>query len=322
MAKMLWGSMGSMLRALFIGTLILLLLLYTRKIFPVDASSQAARRPQDVHVQQGKPPSDLPPPYSYRTQNIVASDKVIVTPKQRTDSIDWMRGFCREFGCAIVPYSMDPEPEPGMWIPETTQGHEAGAYLSYIVEFYNDLPAYSIFIHSNEEQWHNDMFGPRTADYLRNLRFEAVDAQGFVNLRCTTAPLCPDSWHLLSPQKQDLDYMYLLDYLPKIYAELFNTTEDAAPQRTGNLCCAQFVISRDRIRRRPRSDYERMLRWVATTDVSDNYGIGFFMEKMWHIVFGLEPVYCPRYEQCRCDVYGWCGPLPSGEVLTPITVDR
>lgn len=53
MAKMLWGSMGSMLRALFIGTLILLLLLYTRKIFPVDASSQAARRPQDVHVQQG-----------------------------------------------------------------------------------------------------------------------------------------------------------------------------------------------------------------------------------------------------------------------------
>lgn len=250
-----------------------------------------------------------------------------MTPKQRTDSIDWMRGFCRELyvghlaslcvflrcvmlrerlssivsiillltdwcpsGCAIVPYSMDPEPEPGMWIPETTQGHEAGAYLSYIVEFYNDLPAYSIFIHSNEEQWHNDMFGPRTADYLRNLRFEAVDAQGFVNLRCTTAPLCPDSWHLLSPQKQDLDYMYLLDYLPKIYAELFNTTEDAAPQRTGNLCCAQFVISRDRIRRRPRSDYERMLRWVATTDVSDNYGIGFFMEKMWHIVFGLEPV--------------------------------
>ena len=22
---------------------------------------------------------------------------------------------------------------------------------------------------------------------------------------------------------------------------------------------------------------------------------------------------CPRFEQCRCDVYGWCGPLPSGE---------
>lgn len=51
MAKTLRGSMGSILRALFIGTLILLLLLYTRKIFPVDASSQPAREPQDV--QQG-----------------------------------------------------------------------------------------------------------------------------------------------------------------------------------------------------------------------------------------------------------------------------
>lgn len=28
---------------------------------------------------------------------------------------------------------------------------------------------------------------------------------------------------------------------------------------------------------------------------------------------------CPRFEQCRCDVYGWCGPLPSGEVLEAIT---
>lgn len=27
---------------------------------------------------------------------------------------------------------------------------------------------------------------------------------------------------------------------------------------------------------------------------------------------------CPRYEQCRCDTYGWCGPLPSGEVLQPV----
>jgi hypothetical protein len=27
---------------------------------------------------------------------------------------------------------------------------------------------------------------------------------------------------------------------------------------------------------------------------------------------------CPRFEQCRCDVYGWCGPLPSGESLQAV----
>ena len=26
---------------------------------------------------------------------------------------------------------------------------------------------------------------------------------------------------------------------------------------------------------------------------------------------------CPNYEQCRCDLYGWCGPLASGETLRP-----
>ena len=28
---------------------------------------------------------------------------------------------------------------------------------------------------------------------------------------------------------------------------------------------------------------------------------------------------CPNYEQCRCDLYGWCGPLFSGDTLQPVT---
>lgn len=34
----------------------------------------------------------------------------------------------------------------------------------------------------------------------------------------------------------------------------------------------------------------------------------------------LTLISCPRYEQCRCDVYGWCGPLKSGETLQAVTV--
>jgi hypothetical protein len=26
---------------------------------------------------------------------------------------------------------------------------------------------------------------------------------------------------------------------------------------------------------------------------------------------------CPDHDQCRCDLYGWCGPLASGQTLRP-----
>lgn len=185
---------------------------------------------------------------------------------------------------------MDPEPEPGYLIPATTQGREAAAYLSYIVDFYDELPAYSIFIHSNDEQWHNDVLGPRTSDSLRHLRFEAVEARGFVNLRCTSAPLCPDAWHPLNPAIHDVDYLYLMDLFPQIYETLFNAPREEAPRRVGALCCGQFVVTREKIWERPHEDYMRILEWIVNTDVTDDFGIGFLMEKIWHIIFGLQPI--------------------------------
>lgn len=235
---------------------------------------------------------------------------------------------------------MDPTPEPGYLVPSTTRGREAAAYLSYIVDFYNELPSYSVFIHDKEMQWHNDVGGVKTSDTLRSLRFEAVEARGFVNMRCSTAPLCPDAWHPLHPDPHDLKYLYLMDEFPRIYTELFDAPPEEAPLRIGTPCCGQFIITREKIRERPREYYLRILEWVKTTDVTDNFGIGFVLEKIWHIIFGLEPIQyvddladliqkvgtdnyssCPRLEQCRCDLYGWCGPLPNGEILTPVTID-
>lgn len=185
---------------------------------------------------------------------------------------------------------MDEVPEPGYLLPATNQGREAAAYLSYIVDFYNELPAYSIFIHSNEKHWHNDVLGVRTADSLRGLRFEAVEARGFVNLRCSSAPLCPDAWHPLNPAPHDLDYLYLMDIFPGIYAELFDAPAEEAPLRIGSLCCGQFVVTRAKILERPRDDYLRILQWTATTNVADSFGVGFLLEKIWHIIFGLDPI--------------------------------
>ncbi|OAL71684.1 hypothetical protein A7D00_3713 [Trichophyton violaceum] len=62
----------------------------------------------------------------------------------------------------LVPY-----PAPGYEI----QGREAVAYLTFIVDYYESLPDYSVFIHANENQWHNDFFGGKTNKTLNNFRY-------------------------------------------------------------------------------------------------------------------------------------------------------
>ncbi|CAI7640528.1 unnamed protein product [Penicillium palitans] len=214
---------------------------------------------------------------------------------------------------------MDKRPEKELLIPHSSRGREASAYLSFIVDLYDNLPEYSIFVHADPDQWHNDLFGPQTSNTLPNLRLEAVDAMGYLNLRCTNDPGCPAHIHTNSPSQEDIDSNDARANFPRIYKDIFG--EDAhVPDTIGGICCAQFAVSRARIQERPKSDYIRMSNWVDEKSIPfvDNYGVGWVFETLWHVVFGMEGVHCPDYEQCRCDNYGWCGPLPSGKTLTPI----
>ncbi|KAI9925300.1 hypothetical protein MW887_006227 [Aspergillus wentii] len=227
------------------------------------------------------------------------------------------KGMCLGNTIPFV-YTTETPPERDLLIPRTTRGREAAAYLSYVVDFYDRLPPYSIFVHSNPDQWHNDLFGPHTSVTLRNLRLEAVDVKGYVNLRCEHNPGCPTSVSPFRPTEIDIKNNDIRAFFPQVYQTLFDVPSADVPDEIGNVCCGQFAVSRERIVSRPRADYERMLEWAETTELTDNFGVGWVFEKVWHIVFGMEALYCPRYEQCRCDAYGWCGPLPSGETLQAV----
>lgn len=230
-------------------------------------------------------------------------------------------------------YTTESKPEKGLLVPRTTRGREVAAYLSYIIDFYDRLPKYSIFIHATHDQWHNDILGPKTLETLPHLRLQAVDAHGFINLRCTHTPGCPVGVNPKNPTQTDIEKKDIRAYFAQAYQELFAVPFEEVPTHIGNVCCAQFAVSRERIRARPRKDYERMLNWARGTSLTHDFGVGWVFEKVWHIVFLMDSTQyvhsitrilsillmllnsCPRYEQCRCDNYGWCGPLASGERL-------
>ncbi|KAJ5174661.1 uncharacterized protein N7482_000538, partial [Penicillium canariense] len=203
-----------------------------------------------------------------------AEDVAIVAATTAKDDVQWIYEFCEE-GRARNPHFY--------------QGHEASAYLAYLYDHYNDLHPYTIFIHGREDQWHNDIAGPRTYNVLQNLRYEAVEANGYVNLRCSTTPGCPSTLYQKDPKDHDRQYQYLLDQLPEILHYLLGIDPVDFPENIGHQCCAQFAVTRAKIRQRSRADYRKIMIWTGTTDMTDNYGIGWLTEKIWHMMFGMPP---------------------------------
>jgi hypothetical protein len=186
-------------------------------------------------------------------------------------------------------YSMSEPSEPGYLVPRTLIGREAAAFISYVIDYYDALPAYSIFIHASDTQQHNDLFGPLNSHTLPHLRLAAIDAAGYVNLRCDLDPGCPIAVNPHDPTEQDLaGYKEPRAHFVEIYSELFNVPPEQVPKHVGGVCCAQFAVSRKRILERPKKDYERMMNWIANTTQVESYGVGWVFEKIWHVVFGMD----------------------------------
>ncbi|KAJ5908985.1 hypothetical protein N7495_001667 [Penicillium taxi] len=217
----------------------------------------------------------------------VNSSVGLVLSSIKKDDLTWLNDYCNEMS---VIHRSSTSPESGLLLPFTRRGRETAAYLSYVVDFYDQLPEYSIFIHAYPEQWHNDILGPYTHNTLKHIRFEAVDVHGYVNLRCELNPGCPTSIFPLSPSQADIDAHDIRASFSDAYQEIFSVPIDKVPVELGNVCCAQFAVSRKRILERPREDYMRMLEWAATTKMTDDFGVGWVMEKLWHIIFGMDAV--------------------------------
>lgn len=159
------------------------------------------------------------------------------------------------------------------------------AYLTYIIENYATLPPITAFVHASPEQWHNDVFAT-TNETLSRLDLSTVRRRGYVNLRCALAPGCPVSVRPFDESyKQKENPVY--SGFEGIYGELFNGSR--VPEIIGGVCCAQFVVTRERIWDRPREEYVWMREWVVRSKL-DSVGVGSVFEMLWHVVFREGPV--------------------------------
>ncbi|KAL1959004.1 hypothetical protein VTO42DRAFT_3245 [Malbranchea cinnamomea] len=158
------------------------------------------------------------------------------------------------------------------------------SYLTFMIDYYDMLPEVMAFVHGNNDQWHNTMPGSLNSEILSGLRIDTVKAKGYLNLRCDWDPGCPTSVHPFNPTDTDIKSHDIRAYFADVYMEIFNVTREEVPEHIGGVCCAQFAVTRERVRQRPRKDYKRMRSWAMNTDL-DSFGVGWVFEKIWHLVF-------------------------------------
>jgi len=179
------------------------------------------------------------------------------------------------------------------------------AYLTFIIDHYDILPSYMVFVHPHLEgwpaAWHTDSAGHNQVSSIRSLKLEYLEQHGYANMRCLHDPGCPAE---IQVGRQE-DHRTAEHAMRDAWPFMFGGNYTDIPKVIGVPCCAQFAVSKTQVLKRSKSDYERYRRWLLDTELDDDTS-GRVFEYLWHVIFGQEPVHCPDITQCWCDQFGRC----------------
>lgn len=220
----------------------------------------------------------------------------------------------------------------------STPSLDAANIPRYIIDNYEKLPDYMVFIHSARYQWHNDHPTYDGLPLLQHLNLQLLDTRGYINLRCTHLLGCPVAMMIppaeLTPSVTILEDIHTLRELPseRFYAKAFHELFPAKPIPTsvGASCCAQFALSRQKALEHPLEEWKRWRQWVTDSELPDRV-LGRVWEYSWHsklnprclwrwvlksvvVLFGMPDRHCPDAETCYCELWGLCNVVCDGKM--------
>ncbi|EGX53939.1 hypothetical protein AOL_s00004g598 [Orbilia oligospora ATCC 24927] len=266
--------------------LYLLLILLVFVFYSLPSSPTAKLKSVDLSSKRAYPPRD------------------IVVAALKHDDVSWIDKFLAEWQPRV--YITDAAlyfDKTSLTVPRN-KGREANVYLTYIIDNYDKLPDYMVFIHSLRYQWHNEDPMYDGVPVLRKLRLSYVDKAGFVPLRCTWTLGCPSELRPTNPFATRIDDR---SHTEEAYAEAFRQLfpNMTIPDVVGTTCGGQFALAKWKILERPLEDYVRYRQWLMDTPLPDAIS-GRIFEYSWHIMFGKSYVNCPSAKECFCNTFGLC----------------
>ncbi|KAI1085175.1 hypothetical protein F5B20DRAFT_132461 [Whalleya microplaca] len=204
--------------------------------------------------------------------------------------------------------------------PVPKKGREALIYHTYMHDFYDNLPDISILIHADENPWHvEDMLNSSMSFVLSHLDLEQVIQMRYFNLRVAWQDACPDWINTTTPANEVDEHKKEEPYMHEAFSENFGTNQ--VPEILGGPCCSQFAVTRDAVRRHPRSQYKMSMDWLVQTDWTD-YIAGRVWEHMWPWLFKGEAIDCAIEWKAYCRMYHICFDAESRDRVTSLEKER
>ncbi|KAI2620310.1 hypothetical protein GGS26DRAFT_570997 [Hypomontagnella submonticulosa] len=202
--------------------------------------------------------------------------------------------------------------------PIPHKGREALIYLTYMHDFYDNLPDITIFSHADQSPWHLEhILNSSMIFALSHLDLDQVMRRQYFNLRVSWKNACPDWINTTEVEgdtvKEEQPYMY------QAFSENFATND--VPEILAGPCCSQFAVTRDAIRRHPRSQYQLSMDWLIRTELED-YISGRIWEHLWPWLFRGEGVDCPVEWKSYCTMYHICFDSKSRNRLVGLEDER
>ncbi|KAJ8607057.1 hypothetical protein MRB53_040566 [Persea americana] len=234
-------------------------------------------------------------------------------------------------------------PDSNLTLPRN-QGREAMAYLTWIIDNYDNLPTYTFFVHGHEKSWHQP---EPIVSNIRAMNLTALDSDQYINLRCRHNPGCAPGQSSYPEQHQSNSTLIRIgttinmtteglrlddaepwrrmltglwaDNFPDLecrHSQIPHSTYIANapdPDELASTCCAQFAVTRTAILSRSLASYKN-LRLPMTRDPTElnwgdpmletPYNMGLLYEKIWHVIFGMPAFHCPTEEYCEMVQFG------------------
>lgn len=148
----------------------------------------------------------------------------------------------------------------------TNKGNEANGYLKYIIDNYNNLPDYVIFIHGDRKAYHHD---GNLDNIINKLTFDKLFCT--LNNRLTLDPVPP------------IYQLVMLENIDVFEAFLKRRLNIKNIRYYGN---AQFYVHKSLILKHKLSDYKYLYNWKQKTTL-DTWYVGLIFEYMWYTIFCL-----------------------------------
>lgn len=185
--------------------------------------------------------------------------------KEKKSNVDWVRKLI-ELGFHTIVYDHKYSSTNPYYVKEN-KGREASVYLKYIIDFYDSLQPFTIFLQDEEKSWHHD---GSIVDIIKNYE-KKIKYHNFNN-RCLA---------LIKPNNL---FPMMKDYFQKCLESYIGPIEKYGDWTAGYPCCSQFIVHRDYIRKYPKKMYEDMFKYMMDGR-HDEKAKGHMFEWTLHLLF-------------------------------------